>query len=56
MSASRTIDFTRAGVVRGARMAAPLIIGSFRFGLMVGAHPRPALSTAMGIANNADRG
>ena len=50
MSASRTIDVTRAGVVRGARMAAPLIIGSFRFGLMVGADDHRALSSAKGLA------
>ena len=50
MSASRTIVFTRAGVVRGARMAAPPIIGTFRFGQVVGADDHRALSSAKGLA------
>ncbi len=45
MSVPGVIVFTRAGVLRGARMAAPLIIGTFPFGLVVG-----VLSQAHGLS------
>lgn len=39
------ITFTRAGALRGARQAAPLVIGTFPFGLVVG-----VLSEARGLS------
>ncbi|GGJ03400.1 AzlC family ABC transporter permease [Neoroseomonas lacus] len=39
------ISFTRAGVLRGARQAIPLVIGTFPFGLVVG-----VISAAKGLS------
>lgn len=42
---SGPVTFTRAGVLRGARQAAPLVIGTFPFGLVVG-----VISDAKGLS------
>ncbi|HYF07748.1 MAG TPA: AzlC family ABC transporter permease, partial [Acetobacteraceae bacterium] len=45
MSESPRIVFTRHGVARGARMALPIVLGTFPFGLVVG-----VLSQARGLS------
>ncbi len=45
MSGSQGIAFTRTGILRGARQAIPLVIGTFPFGLVVG-----VISDAKGLS------
>ena len=45
MSGPHGITFTRAGILRGARQAIPLVIGTFPFGLVVG-----VISDAKGLS------